>query len=138
MNFQQEDQDDMSSILRVQWTVAPKIAPRPRIVCNGCRTIKPFRCSGKIRLNARGKRLDAWLIYKCMSCDNTWNHPIFERRALRGIDPVLLRALQSNDETLAKSIAFDMGPLRSKTDRIDEFADVDVLKQILLEETKPW
>ena len=65
----------------------PRTPPRPWLACSRCRGIKPFRCSEKFRLNANGKRLDAWLIYRCASCDNTWNRPVLERRNRRDIDP---------------------------------------------------
>ncbi|MGT2464890.1 hypothetical protein ACVOMV_04880 [Mesorhizobium atlanticum] len=52
------------STLRVHWTIAPAIAPRPLINCNRCGDIKPYRCSKKFRVNANGKRIDVWLIYR--------------------------------------------------------------------------
>ncbi|TGQ24417.1 DUF1062 domain-containing protein, partial [Mesorhizobium sp. M4B.F.Ca.ET.214.01.1.1] len=68
----------MSSILRIHWTIAPEIAPRPLINCNRCGGVKAYRCSGKFRVNANGKRIDVWLIYRCADCDNSWNFGIFE------------------------------------------------------------
>ncbi|TGV94053.1 DUF1062 domain-containing protein, partial [Mesorhizobium sp. M2D.F.Ca.ET.145.01.1.1] len=84
----------MSSILRIHWTIAPKIAPRPLINCNRCGGVKAYRCSGKFRVNANGKRIDVWLIYRCVDCDNSWNFGIFERCNRRDIGPALLAALE--------------------------------------------
>ncbi|MGX7875640.1 DUF1062 domain-containing protein [Mesorhizobium sp. ORM6] len=121
----------MSSTLRIQWTIAPEIAPRPLINCNRCGGMKAYRCSGKFRVNANGKRIDAWLIYRCIDCDNSWNFGIFERCKRRDIEPALLRALESNDPGLARRHAFDLVALRNQAGRVEEFPDVAVHKRLL-------
>lgn len=121
----------MCTILRVQWTVIPRIAPQPWIVCSGCGGLKPFQSSGKIRLNANGKKLDAWLIYKCLGCDKTWNRPIFERQNVRDVDPATLNALRANDPQWIRTQAFDIAALQRKSRRIEEFGDSDVQKKTL-------
>lgn len=118
-------------ILHVQWKVQPLFAPQPRLNCNGCGGVRPFKTSNKVRLNANGKRLDAWLIYRCTHCDNTWNRPIFERRNLQDIDPAMLQALQNNDNDWVSAFAFDLGQLRRETKQIDEFPDIAIRKLIL-------
>jgi hypothetical protein len=128
VDFLLEGQDGMCSIFRVRWTVIPRFAPEPWIKCSGCEGLRPFQSSGKTRLNANGRTLDAWLIYKCASCDGTWNRPIFERRNVRDIDPALREALQANDPEWIRAQPFDVDSLRRKSPRIDEFADVDVHK----------
>jgi hypothetical protein len=128
----------MSTIQRVQWTIEPKTTPRPWLTCNRCHAIKPFASSGKFRLNANGKQLDAWLIYRCADCESTWNRPIFERRHVKDIDPAALPSLQSNDMEWVRSIAFDAQSLRRKSTRVEEFVDVDVRKEILIEGSEPW
>ncbi|MCZ0734987.1 DUF1062 domain-containing protein [Phreatobacter sp. AB_2022a] len=112
----------------VRWTVIPRTAPRPWIACGGCGSATPFQSSGKIRLNANGRRLDAWLIYKCLACDRTWNRPIFERRGIRDIDPAVLAALQSNDPDWIRAETFNLDALRRRSARIEEFPDVVVTK----------
>lgn len=121
----------MSSILHVQWTVISLTAPRPWLTCGRCGGIKPFQSSGKARLNANGKRLDAWLIYKCTDCENTWNRPLFERRSVRDIDAGLLQALQTNDRRRIDAIAFDIEDLRRRANRIEEFPQARVTKRVL-------
>ena len=113
-----EEQDVMSTIQRVQWTIQPKSSPRPWLTCNRCHAIKPFASSGKFRLNANGKRLDAWLIYRCADCESTWNRPIFERRHVKDIDPAALHSLQSDDIELVRSVAFDALWLRRKSTQV--------------------
>ncbi|MCQ4628553.1 DUF1062 domain-containing protein [Shinella sp. CPCC 100929] len=121
----------MCNLLKVRWTIIPRTPPQPWIVCGNCGGPKPFRASDKLRLNANGKRLDAWLIYKCLSCDKTWNRPLFERQTVRDFDPATLIALQSNDLQWLRRHAFDIEALRHKAKRIDTFAERDIDKAVL-------
>ncbi|KZL09416.1 hypothetical protein PsAD2_04016 [Pseudovibrio axinellae] len=97
----------MSKSLKCVWTLQPENPPHPIIPCKSCGVLKPFTPSGKFRLNANGTKLDAWLIYKCMTCDATWNRPIFERRNRKQIAPDLLEALQINCPEQVKRYVFD-------------------------------
>lgn len=121
----------MSGYLRIRWTIIPSIAPQPLINCNRCGGLKAYRCSGKFRVNANGKRIDAWLIYRCVDCDNSWNFGILERCNRRDIDPARLAALESNDPALARRHAFDVVALRNQVGRVEEFPDVAVRKDVL-------
>ena len=121
----------MSSTLSVRWTIAPAIAPRPLINCNRCGGVRPYRCSEKFRVNANGKRIDVWLIYRCVDCDNSWNRAILERCNRRDIEPCLLAALESNDPVLVRRFAFEAKALRNRIGRMEEFPDVAVRKEVL-------
>ncbi|CCV04645.1 conserved hypothetical protein [Mesorhizobium metallidurans STM 2683] len=121
----------MSALLRIRWAIAPKTAPRPLINCNRCGGSKPYQCSKKFRVNANGKRIDAWLIYRCIDCGNSWNFGILERCNRRDIEPALLQALESNEPALARRHAFDVVALRSRIGRAEEFPDVTIRKQML-------
>jgi len=94
----------------------------------------PFRTSGKIRVNANGKRVDAWLIYKCTSCDSTWNRPILERRHVSTIEPRLLASLQANDPELSRRLAFEKWRRKLK---VEHFDDVTVRKSVMSGNTRP-
>ncbi|WP_348648881.1 DUF1062 domain-containing protein [Rhizobium sp. P38BS-XIX] len=131
MDFQTEDQDGMCNILQVRWTVTPKIPPQPWIACSGCSRFKPFRSSGKIRLNANGKKLDAWLVYKCIDCDKTWNRTLFERRTIHDFDPQTLEALQHSDPDWVRKREFDLDGLKREAKRIDEPPDATIEKEAL-------
>ncbi|RVD54674.1 DUF1062 domain-containing protein [Mesorhizobium sp. M2D.F.Ca.ET.185.01.1.1] len=121
----------MSSTLFVRWTIAPAIAPRPLINCNRCGGVRPYKYSEKFRVNANGKRIDVWLIYRCTGCDNSWNRTILERCNRRDIEPALLAAFESNDPAFVRRHAFDTVALRSRIGRIEEFPDVAVRKELL-------
>jgi hypothetical protein len=121
----------MCHTLQVRWTITPKIAPQPWISCGRCGGLRAFQSSDKVRLNANGRKLDAWLIYKCITCDKTWNRPIFERQTIRDIAPEVLAALQSNDPDWILAETFNLEALRRKSQKVDEFADYDVRKQVL-------
>jgi len=128
----------MSDIIRVQWTIVPRsVAPQPWLNCKRCRDSRPFRSSGKIRVNANGKRLDAWLIYKCTSCNSTWKRPVLERRPIRMIDPHFLMSLHANDPELAHRLALDVEGLRRKAGLAEASDDVVVRKQVLSESLTP-
>src|SRR5262249_52293265 len=123
----------MSDALRVQWTIIPRIAPQPWLTCSRCSGARRFRSSGKIRVNANGKRVDAWLIYKCTGCDSTWNRPILERRPVAMIESGFLAALSTSEAALTRRVAFDVEGLRQRAGRIEEFDDVLVSKEVLSE-----
>lgn len=123
----------MSDVLRVQWTIIPANAPEPWLNCNRCRGATRFRTSGKIRVNANGKRVDAWLIYKCTSCDSTWNRPVLERRHVSTIDPHLLASLQANDPELLRRLAFETLPRKLEVEHVD---DVTVHKEVVSESAR--
>jgi hypothetical protein len=99
--------------------------------------LRAFQSSGKIRLNANGRKLDAWLIYKCLACDKTWNRPLFERQNVRDIDPQTLEALQSNDIKWIRTESFNLDALRRKSQRIDEFPEFEIAREVL-RETADW
>jgi len=109
----------------------PRVAPQPWLTCCRCDCLRPFRSSDKVRVNANGKRLDAWLIYRCTGCDSTWKRPLLERQSVRDIDPAVLDALQGNDSRWVRRRAFDIGDLKRWSDRVEEFAAVDVEKRLL-------
>lgn len=121
----------MSYTLYVEWTIVSHIAPQPLIACSTCRCTRPFISSGKARLNANGRKLDAWLIYKCTVCDNTWNRTIFERRHVSDIDAPTLTALQTNDPQWLDALAFNLVHLKQQVRDVAEFSEVIVTKKCL-------
>jgi hypothetical protein len=97
---------------QVTWKVIPTCLPRIIRSCEQCGRLRSFGCSEKFRVNANHKKLDAWLIYKCVSCDRTWNCTIFSRADARHVDRCLLERLQANHRPTAWVYAFDYALLR--------------------------
>lgn len=127
----------MSDVSRVRWTIIPRTAPQPWLDCSRCGEAKRFCSSDKIRVNANGKRVDAWLIYKCTACGSTWNRPILERRPVRSIEPDLLLSLHGSDSALTRRLAFDVEGLKRSAARVEQFDDALVTKTVLSASTMP-
>jgi hypothetical protein len=127
----------MCNLLQVRWTISPKTSPQPWIACSGCGRFRPFRSSGKVRLNANGKRLDAWLVYKCIDCDKTWNRTLFERRTVQDLSPSTLEALQRSDPDWVRAQEFDLDGLKRNAKRIEEPPDANIWKE-MVQEAKHW
>ena len=97
----------MHETLRVTWRVTPLQPPLVRRHCSRCAGEMPFACSMKFRTNAQKKRIDIWLIYRCVACDEVWNLPIFERVGIGEIAPDAFDAIARNDPAFALRYAFD-------------------------------
>jgi hypothetical protein len=89
------------SVARVLVRVSSNQQPHLRRHCPRCAAERSFASSGKFRVNAQRKTIDAWLIFRCTDCDTRWNLPIHERRPVKAIDPIELEALMRNDAALA-------------------------------------
>jgi len=121
----------MDKSLRVLWTIVAQDTPRPLRHCSHCGKVQPFCSSNRFRLNANGRRIDAWLIYKCTTCDDTWNRPLLERCPLAGVAPALLEALRQSDPVLAQRVAFDTAGLRRHCADVEEPSDATVRKDVV-------
>lgn len=117
-----EVRDGMSEhVLRVRWTLLAATPPEPWLNCPGCGGPKPHRSSGKMRVNANGRRIDAWLIYRCRDCQRSWNRPVLDRAPVGALPPGRLAALMANDAAEVRAVEFDLPGLRDKARRIDSF-----------------
>jgi hypothetical protein len=70
-------------------------------------------------VNANQKKLDAWLLYACVSCDRTWKCTIFSRVDTRHVDRCLLGRLHANHRPTAWAYAFDYALLRRNGVEVD-------------------
>lgn len=86
---------------RLIWDVQFLSPPYVLHYCKKCGQKTEHFNSGNFRVNAQGKYLDIWLIYKCIKCDTTWNLAIFSRIKPTDIDPHLLNRYYNNDSDLA-------------------------------------
>jgi hypothetical protein len=113
-----EGQDPMTGTATVFWQVSPLSFPEPQRHCGTCGKARPFRCSGKVRLNANGRRLDAWLIYTCTVCDRTWNLPVLSRVPVAEVPPAELDAMETNDPAWVRARACDLAALRRHAQQV--------------------
>ncbi|MEU9826402.1 DUF1062 domain-containing protein [Micromonospora chersina] len=75
-----------------------------------------FRASGKFRVNANHKLLDAWLLVLCTGCGDTAKLTLLERTNVRSIRPDLLDRLHHNDPGLTAELLQD--PVVQRRNRI--------------------
>ena len=92
----------------------PGEAPRFRVYhrCGGCGKKRAFINSGKFRVNANGRHIDVWLIYRCEKCKHTWNLTVYERVRPDSIPKALFEAFQANDHETAMAYGRDIGFLK--------------------------
>lgn len=124
--------------VHAEWTCVPTAAPEPLRHCATCAQSRRFVSSGRVRLNANGKRLDAWLIYKCSVCDQTWNRPLLDRRSVHQISTTELEAMQQSSPDWVRIHEFDTVSLKAHCAEIAYSKDVSLLKHIHGHWPKPW
>jgi hypothetical protein len=88
------------------WIVTPTCLPLVVRRCHKCASER-FRASGKFRVNANHKLIDAWLLALCASCEETAKLTIFERTNVRSVPPELLDRLHDNDPGLTAELLQD-------------------------------
>ena len=86
---------------RIKWLVVPKELPEVLRRCPKCGKKTEYENSGKFRVNANGNLLDIWLIYRCESCETSWNMAVYERIAAKDLDSGEYMGFLSNDAALA-------------------------------------
>jgi hypothetical protein len=88
------------------WVVVPTCLPLVRRRCHVC-GCERFRATGKFRVNANRKLIDAWLLALCTACGETAKLTVLERATVRSIRPELLDRLHGNDPGLAAELLQD-------------------------------
>nr|WP_239134980.1 DUF1062 domain-containing protein [Streptomyces sp. SID12488] len=83
--------------------------------CHACAS-ESFRASGKFRVNANHKLIDAWLLVLCTACGDTAKLTVLERMNVRSVRPELLDRLHDNDPGLAAELLQD--PVVRRRNRI--------------------
>ena len=97
------------------WVVVPTCLPTIVRRCHACRSER-FRTTGRFRVNANHKLLDAWLLALCTTCGDTTKLTVFERRRVRSVPSGLLHRLHHNDAGLAAELLQD--PVVRRRNRI--------------------
>lgn len=95
----------VGALADVTWRVIATQSPCIVRRCPRCDRARRFASSGRFRLNASGRRVDVWLIYRCTACESPFNLTVVERMAPEQI-PRFAR-FQDNDAELAWACAFD-------------------------------
>lgn len=115
------------------WKIIPTQTPAVYRRCPRCGIKQRFISSDKFRMNSNHHRLDIWLIYKCNSCDSTWNCTIFSRITLDQLDRDLYDRFIQNDQHTAWQYAFDYELLKrnqavyeTKVDYVVEGKELDI------------
>lgn len=96
----------------VTWRVFPERTPWIVRTCPRCGVPTRFASSDRFRVNASGRKLDVWLVYRCSRCDLTWNLTVAERTTPEALGSVRLDAYHRNDRESAWRCAFDEALLR--------------------------
>ncbi|TYB40184.1 DUF1062 domain-containing protein [Micromonospora sp. AP08] len=99
----------------INWVVVPTCLPLVVRRCHTCASDR-FRASGKFRVNANHKLLDAWLLVLCTGCGDTAKLTLLERTNVRSIRPDLLDRLHDNDPGLTAELLQD--PVVQRRNRI--------------------
>ncbi|MCX5115111.1 DUF1062 domain-containing protein [Streptomyces sp. NBC_00378] len=97
------------------WVVMPTCLPLVRRRCHSCASER-FRTSGKFRVNANHKLIDAWLLALCTVCGQTTKLTVLERMNVRSVRLELLDRLHGNDPGLAAELLQD--PVIRRRNRI--------------------
>ena len=100
------------------WVVAPTCLPLVLRRCHTCSSER-FRASGKFRVNAHHKLLDAWLLVRCTACGETAKLTVLERMNVRSVRPELLDRLHDNDPGLTAELLQDPVVLRRNRIALD-------------------
>lgn len=97
------------------WAVLPTCLPLVLRRCAACGSGR-FRAGGKFRVNANHKLLDAWLLVRCTTCEDTVKLTVLERVPVRAVPPALLDRLHGNDPGLAAELLDD--PVLRRRNRV--------------------
>jgi hypothetical protein len=97
------------------WVVIPTCLPLVHRRCHTCASER-FQASGKFRVNANHKIIDAWLLALCTACGETAKLTVLERVNVRSVRPELLERLHDNDPDLTAELLQD--PLVQRRNRI--------------------
>lgn len=91
----------MNQNYRNQWIIIPDQLPSVLKRCSGCGKKTEFKNSGKFRVNANGRLLDIWLIFRCCRCETSFNLAIYERVEAGHVDKKEYKGFLDNSLELA-------------------------------------
>lgn len=97
------------------WAVVPTRLPTIVRRCHTC-SAASFRATGRFRVNANHKLLEAWLLARCARCGGTAKLTVLERVNVRSVRPDLLDRLHHDDPDLTAELLRD--PVVRRRNRI--------------------
>ncbi len=109
-----------------RWVIKPQTSPIIIRNCSKCGPGSKFVCGGNFRINANGKNIDVWLIYKCNNCSTTWNMEIVSRVKPQQIGPSLYQSFAKNDFEVAMQYAFNQNVM-NRNKAVVSYEDVSYL-----------
>jgi len=113
------------------WEVKAKNTPLLKKKCNHCNSDR-FQCSDKFRLNAQKKNIDIWLIYRCVTCNNTYNMNVFSRIRTESISKNLFDKFSENNLETAWTYAFSLETIRKNNVETDpESVEYEIIRDDL-------
>ncbi|SCK46596.1 hypothetical protein H181DRAFT_04155 [Streptomyces sp. WMMB 714] len=89
-----------------RWAIEPTCLPAILRRCHACASERS-QASGKFRVNAHHKLIDAWLLALCTACGATAKLTVLERVNVRSVRPGLLQRLHGNDLALTSELLQD-------------------------------
>ncbi len=90
----------MNQNLRKQWIIIPDELPSVLKKCSKCGEKTEFKNSGKFRVNANGRLLDIWMIFRCSRCETSFNMSIYERLEAGRVDQAEYKGFLNNSPDL--------------------------------------
>jgi hypothetical protein len=102
----------------ITWVIVPTCLPLIVRRCHSCPSDR-FRASGRFRVNANHKLLDAWLLALCTACGETAKLTVLERMNVRSIRPDMLDRLHGNAPSLTAELLQDPGVQRRNRIALD-------------------
>lgn len=100
------------------WEIKVKNTPLLKRKCNHCNSDR-FYCSDKFRMNAQKRKIDVWLIYRCIKCDSTYNVTLLSRAKPELIKKDLFLGFSENNEAIAWEYAFSAETGRKNNVELD-------------------
>jgi hypothetical protein len=88
------------------WVIRELGLPAIVKACVSCRSTR-HHPTGKFRVNANGKLLDAWMLICCQWCGRTSKIPIHERVYVQALDSERLLMFENNDPAMVRELAVD-------------------------------
>ncbi|WP_367568950.1 DUF1062 domain-containing protein [Lacrimispora sp.] len=117
----------MSLHVQKQWIITPSRLPSVIRRCPKCGIKTEFKNSRKFRVNANGRLIYIWLIYRCSKCETSWNMTVWERVEASRLDEEEYRGFLSNDPVLAEKYGNDQALFaRNKAETMAEKSEYSI------------